>query len=285
MKSLLIVGCGEVARRVIPLLSRHYRMFALVRRWDLVEPLRVLQVTPILGDLDDRASLYRLGGLADTVLHFAPPPDSGTRDPRTANLLAALARGKLPQRLIYLSTSGVYGDCGGAWVTEARPLHPQTKRALRRVDAERLIRAWAARNGVNANILRVPGIYAADRLPLDRIRRGVPAIIANEDSYTNHIHADDLARIAVAALRHGVPNRVYHACDGSVMKLGEYLDLVADAQGLPRVPRISRTVARQVLLATLLSFLNESRQLSNQRLRHELRVQLRYQSVTNVLIP
>ncbi len=284
MKSLLIVGCGDIAQRVIPLLSRHYRMFALVRRQVLVEPLRALQVTPILGDLDDRASLFRLGGLADIVLHFAPPPDSGTRDSRTANLLAALARGKLPRRLVYLSTSGVYGDCGGAWVTEARPVHPQTERALRRVDAERQIRAWATRNGVNASILRVPGIYAPGRLPLDRIRKGVSAIIASEDSYTNHIHADELARIVVAALRHGRPNRVYHACDGSAMKLGEYLDLVADAQGLPRVPRISRAAAQQVLPATLLSFLNESRQLSNQRIRHELRVQLRYQSVTNVLI-
>lgn len=284
MKRLLIIGCGDVAQRVIPLLNRRYRVFALVRKRAYVERLRALQVTPIIGDLDDRASLLRLAGLADTVLHFAPPPDSGACDTRTSNLLAALARGKVPQRLVYLSTSGVYGDCGGAWVSETHPLHPQTERAQRRADAERRIRTWTTRNHVSASILRVPGIYAADRLPLERIRRGVPAIIASEDNYTNYIHADDLARVVVAVLRHAKPNRIYHACDDSELKMGDYLDLVADAYELPRVPRISRAAAQQALPATLLSFLNESRRLTNQRIKHELQVRLCYPTVTKLLV-
>lgn len=307
MKSLLIIGCGDIALRAIPLLTKHYRVYALVRSSANNGKLRALGVTPISGDLDDRNSLARLAGLADVVLHLAPPPNAGkssyfslkrpvpglsTRgdkgkiefaDPRTRHLLAALSRGTLPQRFIYVGTSGVYGDCGGAVVDETHPLNPQSARAVRRVDAERHIRAWAKRNGIHASTLRVPGIYAADRLPLERIRLGTPAITASEDGYTNHIHADDLARILVAALRHGRPNRVYHACDDSELKMGDYFDVLADAHGLSRPPRISRAEAQRVLPESLLSFLNESRRLGNGRMKRELGVALRYPTVSSIL--
>lgn len=276
MKRLLIIGCGNVAMRAIPLLAHRYRMCALVRKRAAGEKLRALGVLPIFGDLDDRTSLERIAGIADTVLHFAPPANSGTRDMRTRNLLAALSLGKLPGRLVYISTSGVYGDCCGAFVSEIHPLNPQTARAQRRADAEKQIRNWAGRNRVRASILRVPGIYAADRLPLDRLRQGLPCIADSEDSYTNHIHADDLARIAVAALRRGKVCRVYHASDDSRMKMGEYFDAVADMHGLPRAPRISRAEAQRVLPESLLSFMNESRQLDNRRMKRELKVNLRY---------
>jgi nucleoside-diphosphate-sugar epimerase len=276
MKRLLIIGCGDVALRAIPLLAQRYRVYALVRNPARREELRALGVTPVIGDLDKRASLARLAGLAHVVLHFAPPPGEGKCDTRTRNLLAALSQGTLPRKLIYISTSGVYGDCGGARVDETRPLNPQTLRAQRRVDAERQIRAWARRNRVAAAMLRVPGIYAADRLPLERIRAGTPAIAAEEDGYTNHIHADDLARIAVAVLCFAKPSRVYHASDDSELKMGDYIDVVADACGLPRVPRITRDEAQQVLPESLLSFMNESRRLANDRMKRELKVKLRY---------
>ena len=201
MRRLLIVGSGDVALRAIPLLNKGYRVFALVRDPARRAGLRALGAIPLLGDLDDRASLAHLGGLADAVLHLAPPPGTGVHDSRTKNLLSALShvRGRrkdLPKRLVYISTSGVYGNCGGAWVSETRPLNATSPRAQRRVEAETQIRAWAKRNGVHASILRVPGIYAADRLPLNRLQQGTPGIIDSEDSYTNHIHADDLARSA-----------------------------------------------------------------------------------------
>lgn len=273
-------------------------------------------VMPILGDLDDRTSLSRIAGLADAVLHFAPPsaeksplrpplPKRGdctnplaprfppfskggqggfaAPDMRTRNLLSVLSQGRLPKRIVYISTSGVYGDCGGAIIAETHPLNAQTARAQRRVDVERQIRNWAKRNRVNAGILRVPGIYAADRLPLSRLKQGTPAIIASEDSYTNHIHADDLARISIAALRYGKPCRVYHASDDSRLKMGEYFDLVADAYRLPHVPRISRAEAQRVLPETLLSFMNESRRLTNQRMKQELKVKLCYPTVAGML--
>lgn len=285
MRRLLIVGSGDVALRAIPLLRKGYRVFALVRDPARGAALRALGAIPLPGDLDDRTSLSRIAGLADAVLHLAPPPDSGALDTRTRNLLSVLSQGSgsLPKRLVYISTSGVYGDCGGAWVSEIRPIHSTSARSQRRADAETQIRAWAKNNRVNASILRVPGIYAAERLPLNRLQQGTPGIIDSEDSYTNHIHADDLARISVAALQRGKMCRVYHACDDSELKMGEYFDRVADALGLPRVPRVSRAEAQQVLSPTLLSFMNESRRLTNQRMKKELKVKLAYPTVADFL--
>lgn len=283
MKNILIIGCGDIALRVVPLLHARYRLFGLLRDTSRIKQLRTHGIIPIIGDLDCRHSLARISGLADTVLHFAPPPDSGKVDIRTRNLLAALSLGSLPARLIYISTSGVYGDCGGAQVSETHVLNPQSPRALRRVDAETRIRDWAQRNGVNANILRVPGIYADNRLPLERLRAGSPAIVAAQDSYTNHIHADDLARIVVATLRCGKPNRVYHASDDSDLLMGNYFDAVADAHHLPRPPRMSRDEVQRVVSPSLWSFMNESRRLTNRRAKQELRVKLLYPQVADAL--
>jgi nucleoside-diphosphate-sugar epimerase len=283
MRRLLIIGCGDIALRTIPLLTKGYSVYGLVRNTANCAKLRAMGVTPILGDLDNRICLARITGLADAVLHFAPPPSEGSGDPRTRNLLSALSRGALPKRIVYISTSGVYGDCGGAWVSETHPLKAKNARALRRVDAELQIRKWARRNKVNASILRVPGIYAAERLPLKRIREGTPGIVDSEDSYTNHIHADDLARISVAALLRGQPCRVYHTSDDSHLKMGEYFDMVSDAFGLPRVPRISRIEAPQMLSPMMLSFMNESRRLVNDRIKRELKVKLLYPRVSDLL--
>jgi nucleoside-diphosphate-sugar epimerase len=237
----------------------------------------------IHGDLDDRTSLFRLAGLADAILHLAPPNSISQNDRRTRNLLAALSHGNLPQRLVYVSTSGVYGDCGGAVVSETHPLHPQNARAQRRADAEKQIRAWAQRNCVHVCILRVPGIYAANRLPLERIQQGTPVIVASEDSYTNHIHADELAHILMAALHFAKPNRIYHTSDDSELKMGDYFDKVADALALPRSPRVSRAEAQQVLSPMLLTFMNESRRLTNLRMKQELKVVLHFPTVADAL--
>lgn len=269
--------------RAIPLLTRRYRIFALIRNPAYLEKLRSLGVLPVIGDLDNRASLARITGLADAVLHFAPPANSGARDTRTRSLLSALSRGTQPRHLVYISTSDVYGDCGGARVSESHPLNPQTARAQRRMDAERQIRNWAKRNHVKASVLRVPGIYAADRLPLDRLRAGAPAIAQKEDSYTNHIHADDLARISIAALQQGRACRVYHASDDSDLKMGDYFDAVADAFGLPHVPRLPRAEIKRVASPALWSFMNESRRLANTRMKRELKVKLRYPTVADGL--
>jgi len=288
-RTLLIVGCGDIALRAAPLLQAHYRLLGLYRRPESRAPLRLRGITPVFGDLDIPHSLGKLAGMAHAVLHLAPPPNHGERDTRTANLLAALTKrskmkgAMLPQRLIYISTSGVYGDCNGALVDETRLINPQTGRALRRVDAERQVRNWGLRNSVSVSILRVPGIYAPDRLPLSRLREHIPALLPEEDSYTNHIHADDLARIVFAALRHARPGRVYHACDDSNLKMGEYFDLVADRFDLPRPPRITRAQAEGRISPVMLSFMQESRRLDNSRIKHELHVNLRYPTVVECI--
>ena len=247
--------------------------------------LRAAGAMPLVGNLDEPATLGRLAAvarMADAVLHLAPPPGQGDDDSRTRHLLQALARGGRVQRLVYGSTTGVYGDCGGALFDETRPVQPATARARRRVDAEAQCRWFGRRTGASVCVLRIPGIYAIDRPgghPRERLLRGTPVLLEEDDVHTNHIHADDLARICIAALIRGAPQRVYHASDDSDLKMGDYFDLVADLCGMPQPKRIARELANEQLPPMLMSFMSESRRLLNQRLHDELRVRLRYATV------
>ncbi len=276
---LLIVGCGDVGLRVLALVRARWRVIALTSSPGRSALLRSAGAVPLPGNLDQPETLGRLAGLADAVLHLAPPPASGRSDPRTRSLLAALARGTAPRRLVYASTSGVYGDAQGARFDETRPVAPATDRAWRRVDAERQVRAFGRRFGVTSCVLRVPGIYALDREggdPRDRVRRGTPLLEADDDVFTNHIHADDLAQACVAALWHGAPQRIYHASDASELAMGEHFDAVADAFGLPRLPRMARAELARQVSPMQWSFMSESRRLDNGRLELELGVRLAY---------
>lgn len=277
MKRLLVIGCGDVARRALPAWLARYRVAALLRAPDANLDSAGVQV--IRGDLDRPETLAALASSADLVAHLAPPGENGRRDERTRNLVASLEAGAmLPQRIVYVSTSGVYGDCAGERIDESRATNPQTERARRRVDAETVLRHWGRDHGVAVLVLRAPGIYAAERLPLELLRRGTPVLRAQEDCYTNHIHADDLAAIVVAALERGASG-AYNACDDGEMKMGDWFDLVADRCSLPRPARVSRAEAQKLIPPGLLSYLNESRRLLNRRMRAELGVQLRYPTV------
>jgi nucleoside-diphosphate-sugar epimerase len=248
--------------------------------------LRAEGVVPLVGNLDAPQTLARLAGLADAVLHLAPPPLHGSSDSRTANLLQALARKARVRRIVYGSTSGVYGDCAGARFDETRTVDPGTDRARRRVDAERRLRWYGRAFGARVTLLRIPGIYARNRAgghPRERLLRGTPVLAAEHDVFTNHIHADDLARACVAALYRGAPQRVVHACDDTELKMGDYFDLVADIEGLPRPRRVTRDQAEGEFSAMQRSFMGESRRLINQRLKRELRVRLLYPTVSEGL--
>ncbi len=284
MPRLLIIGCGDVALRAAPLLRKKFRLYGLLRSADNFPLLRSHGITPLLGDLDAPASLPRISGIAHYVLHTAPPPNRGDRDTRTRHLLCALNKAKiLPQRMVYISTSGVYGDCYGACIDETRRLNPQTPRAQRRVDAEQCLRLWAMDHGISLSILRAPGIYAQDRLPLERLHKGTLVLQQADDVFTNHIHAEDLARACVAALFRAAPQRAYNICNDDKMKMGDYFDAVADTFGLARPPRVSRREAERLIAEPGLSFMRESRRLQNRRMVEELRLKLNYPSVETLL--
>jgi nucleoside-diphosphate-sugar epimerase len=284
---LLIVGCGDIGLRVARLLRGRWRLLGLSSSPARAGELRAAGVVPLPGNLDAPATLARLAGLADAVLHLAPPAREGVADLRTRHLLQALGRQARLRRIVYGSTSGVYGDAQGACFDETRAVRPATDRARRRVDAEARLRWFGNAFGVRVTLLRIPGIYAGDRPgghPRERLARGIPVLCAEDDVFTNHIHADDLARACVAALYRGRPQRVVHASDNTELKMGDYFDLAADLCQLPRPPRITRAEALLQMSDMQLSFLGESRRLANRRLTRELGLRLRYPTVHTGLL-
>jgi nucleoside-diphosphate-sugar epimerase len=290
-KRLLIIGCGDVVQRALPWLRQRFKVYATARSAEKAQQLHTLGIHPIIADLDQCQSLARLAGLADLIIHSTPPGE-GAADLRTRRLLAALARtprtrngARGPQnailaqrRIVYISTSGVYGDHGGAWIDETSPQLASTGRALRRISAENQLRQWAQNRSAPRRVclLRAPGIYALDRLPTARIARGEPSIIASEDSVSNHIHANDLAHAVCLALFRGLPQRSYNIVDDAPHTMSEWFDQVSDFTALPRVPKLSRPEAQSRLSPTMWSYMNESRRLSNQRAKRELRWRLQH---------
>jgi hypothetical protein len=305
---LLIVGAGDVARRLTTRigLNDRARWVGVARSSDTAIALRQHGILPIDGDLDFLPSLKRAGAMArsaSAVLHLAPPPGDGKDDPRMKRWLAAASMpskfGKdrrapsqskrttplrkprhAPLRNVYVSTTGVYGDCVGERINETRRASPTNARAKRRVAAEARVRAT---RGQRFAILRAPGIYAAERLPVERLRAGTPALIADEDVFTNHIHGDDLARAVWLAVFRGGANRVLNIVDDGEQKMGDYFDRVADAVGLPRPPRLPRALLIREVSPMLYSFMSESRRIENKRMKRELRLRLAYPTPATLL--
>lgn len=298
LRRILIAGFGDIGKRVAKKLrrSRHYRVVALIRKNSALSrdsiSTRTLDVQLVRGDLSEPRTLHKLNESAETILHFAPPPNVGKFDTHTRNLLAALsgdsrvqgARSRmLPRRIVYISTTGVYGNCHGAWIDETRPTNAESARAKRRVDAEHRLQKWGRKHRVAITILRAPGIYAQDRLPLHRLKEQMPVLIDADDVYTNHIHADDLAAAVINAMRQPWPKqfRIFNVVDDNDLRMGDYFDQVADAFGLPRPPRISRQHAERELAPMLLSFMRESRRIDNARVKRELKLAFRYPTLAS----
>ncbi|MEI6737181.1 MAG: NAD-dependent epimerase/dehydratase family protein, partial [Pseudomonadota bacterium] len=288
---VLIVGFGDVGERVARLLQTKQSttsLTVLIRDPTRNNAAYACGASPVFGDLSDLQSLSAIPTALTSptsIFHFAPPPSFGLEDTHTRNLLAILSNtglSNLPKRLIYISTTGVYGDCDGAWIDETQHLNPQTDRAKRRVDAESVLRGWAEKHQVLLTILRVPGIYAADRLPIARLKAGTPTIIAEQDVYTNHIHADDLAAACVAAMALDASHTL-NIVDDSELKMGDYFDLIADHFHLPRPARISRREAEAKISPAMLSFMRESRRIQNARMKDILAMRLCYSTVADFL--
>lgn len=283
MHEIVVLGCGYVGTRI----ARQYQeqgasVCGIVRTDAGLERLGQAGIAGRRWDLagDDPDDL----SLADVqVFHCAPPPASGTEDPLTRRLTAAFAQIGHPRRLVYISTTGVYGDCAGQWIDETHPVQPLADRSRRRWDAEERLRDWSRASGGELVILRVAGIYGPDRLPLERIRSGAPMVRPQEAPYTNRIHVDDLVTVCIAAMDHGRPGSVYNACDGHPSTMTEYFQDVSAAAGLPGPPLISLEEAADQVSGGMLSYLSESRRIRNDRLSNELGLQLRYPTLADGL--
>lgn len=281
-----MIGCGDVALRTVRQTKAPVRWLALTSNADRVASLRKAGVTPVVGNLDQPSTLRRLAGWGTHLLYLAPPPSEGDVDLRAVALTRALSLRSPLRAAVYGSTTGVYGDCEGAWVSEVRTLAPQTSRAQRRVHAESVLRGWGRATGTAVSVLRIPGIYAPDReggTPLARLQRGTPVLQPQDDVFTNHIHADDLARACWRALWGTQPQRVYNVSDDTELKMGDYFDFAADLYGVPRPPRVARHSAQEKLPAMLLSFMSESRRICNYRMKVELGLRLHYPDVASGL--
>ena len=159
LKDVLIIGCGDIGLRVARLVQQaNGRVAGLARSEMSAERLSAFGVDPVMGSLDDPDSLSALSLSGRLVFFFAPPPGGGPFDSRMRNFCQAVGSGPLPEKVIYMSTSGVYGDCGGEWVTEETPINPQTSRAQRRADAETVLLEWGREQGGPGVGLRVTGM-------------------------------------------------------------------------------------------------------------------------------
>ncbi len=277
MSKVFIVGCGQVGRLIAQrYLDQDQPVFGLARSATTAGELESLGIIPVRGDLDYPASLTSLSLDGDLVHYLAPPPGSGVEDPRMANFLAAIDAGSPPRRIIYVSTSGVYGDCGGAWVDEDTPPNPQTDRAWRRLDAENRLQDWGQQSGIAATVLRVGGIYGPGRLPEARLHRRSPILLEEQCGYTNRIHVEDLVSVCLAAGESTGKGRVYNVSDGHPGNMSGYFKAVARRLGLPPPEEIPMEEARERLSPELMSYLLESRRMDNRRMLSELGVSLRY---------
>lgn len=282
-KRITIVGCGDIGRRVAQAcLSRGEVVTGWVRSDESVMALREQRIPALKVDLDQPVlGLPSVAG--DELYSFAPPPAEGREDRRVARLIAGFAEAGEPRRVVYLSTTGVYGDCGGEWIDETRAPAPAAERAYRRLDAENRWRDWSRETGGELVILRVAGIYGPGKLPLARLESGRPMVAESDSPITNHIHTLDLVEICQIAMARGEPGEVYNVCDGHPGSMTGYFNTVADFLGLPRPPLISLQDAKAQLTPGMLSYLGESRRLSNRKLIDELGVTLGYPTLAEGL--
>jgi len=272
VKEILIVGYGAIGRRVAALvLEEGIAVFALSRR----EP-EFSGITHRSANLDDPGSLQGLPTRNSCVIYLAPPPGGGVEETRMRNFLGSIAAGEEPEKVVYISTSGVYGESLGEVVTEDTPPNPQTSRGKRRLHGERLVTAWGNERGVTVVILRVTAIYAPDRLPVSQLKMGQPVLREEEALPSNRIHADDLARICLAAAEKGEHGDIFNVSDGAVGTMTQYFNAAADYLGLPRPAQVSLDEARRVMTPLMISYVSESRIVDNRRMLQKLGVRLQY---------
>lgn len=282
MNRVWIMGCGDIGRRVARLYqSQGVQATGWVRGQASLALGEQAGISMRLGDLDQGCFFPRNAFEQAEIFWFMPPSNQGLTDSRLRRFLLAVQ--KAPKRIVLISTTGVYGDCAGRWIDESEPVKPGVDRAKRRVDAELALQEWGENYQCDWVILRVPGIYSAERLPLERLKRAEPVLLESEAPWTNRIHADDLARIAARAMEVAPQHSIYNACDGHPSTMTDYFNQLADFAQLARPPQVSLAEASQLVSAGMLSYLQESRRIHNDKLLTELKIQLLYPSLVDGL--
>jgi len=280
MQTITIIGCGDIGKRVAAIyLQQGAKVRGLVRTKSSEHALQALVIEPIVADLENQQSMSDISYRDNTVFYFAPPPSSGTEDTRMCNWLAAINVENLPQKIVLLSTTAVYGDAGGDWINEQSDTSPSTDRGLRRLNAEQQLLGWASNHQLEVVILRVPGIYGPGRLPRERLKKGLPVLNESECGYTNRIHSDDLAMICLVAANKAKHAEIFNVSDGKPGTMTDWFNQVADFLELPRPPQISMQQAEREMSAGMLSYLKESRRIDNSKMLKQLDITLQYESI------
>jgi nucleoside-diphosphate-sugar epimerase len=283
MQHCTIIGCGYVGRRILDALGP-IPFSGLVRSEQSGAQIRRLGGSVLISDLDTLVELPDLVLNGADVFYLAPPTPAGDSDERMRRFLIACGSTR-PRRFVYLSTSGVYGDCQGAWIDEQRQPNPQTPRARRRWDAEQQLRRWAQATDTHWVVLRVGGIYAQDRLPVERIKSGLTVVCPEDAPYSNRIHANDLARVCLAAASTGIKGATYNVADGNPTTMTDYFYRVAEFLGLPKPDCVPLAEAEGCLSPAMLSYVRESKRLDISRMRRDLRIALDYPDLDTAFSP
>lgn len=277
-----IIGCGNIGKRVARLfLTQGIHANATVNSHKSRRQCEALGLACNILNLDQAFPPVEMD-TQSRILYTIPPPRSGRFDARLGSFLSTLDASRI-DKLVLISTTGVYGDCAGNWVNEETPINPKADRAIRRVDAEQQLKAWSKQTRTGYLILRVPGIYSLDRLPLKRLEAGIPMVRREDAPWTNRIHADDLASACYAALNCDANNEIINISDDQPGTMTDYFNAVADHVGLPRPPQISLKEALQSLSVGMLSYLAESRRIDNQKMKKILKIELKYPCLAEAL--
>ena len=280
-KHIVIVGCGDIGHRVAKIWkNRGKSVFGVVRSEDSLNSLRQQHIHAVAADLDDANTLQDFSGplsKQSLLYYFAPPPPKGVVDTRMEHFLANLDQNNLPKHIIYISTSGVYGDQQGKTINEETLANPQVDRAKRRYHAEQLLLEYGIEHtSIAVTILRVGGIYGPGRLPLQRLKDQIPMLHENLSPQTNRIHADDLAQVCVAAATEKSAGEIYNVSDGTNSNMTEYFNTIADFCNLPRPPLVDWDEAEKTISKGMLSYLKESRRMDNSKMMNDLGITLKY---------
>ncbi|MEM7303908.1 MAG: NAD-dependent epimerase/dehydratase family protein [Pseudomonadota bacterium] len=276
MGASIITGCGQVGRQLCDLLAvQNKTITCLVKTQASRDLLTQRGFTAKTFDLDTRPTLPEDLPLAQSDLYYFIPPSNTDLIDHRIDYFLELCKTHIPRRIVYISTSGVYGDCNGEWVNEAHPASPVTERAKRRYYAELSLIQFCKEFQCQFNILRVGGIYGPERLPLERLKT-VTVVCPEEAPYSNRIHAYDLASACLAAMHCDTHGEIINVADGHPTSMTDYFYQLADMAELPHPPCVPLSQAEEKLSPGMLSFINESRRLSIDKMQSVLKIALKF---------